>query len=201
MINQNFVFVAALFNIIGSTTYAWNTLKGKTKPNRVSWFLWSAIPMVALSAQISEGVGISSLMTFMVGFGPFLVLMASIINKNAYWKISTLDWWCGGLSVLAVVLWLVTGTGAVAIILSILADLLAGIPTLIKAYKNPESEHHSVFRNGAISACITMLTIQNWTFVAYAFPLYIFNICSVLYVLIRFKLGIKFDKWLVVRKA
>jgi len=201
MINENWVLVGALLNIIGSSTYAWNTLKGKTKPNRVSWFLWMVIPMIAFSAQISEGVGISSLMTFMVGFGPFLVLMASLMNKKAYWKVSTLDWWCGALSVLAVILWLVTGTGAVAIVLSILADLLAGVPTLIKAYKDPESEHHSVFRNGSISAAITMLTIQNWTFVAYAFPLYIFAICSVLYGLIRFKLGLRFDKWLVARKA
>jgi hypothetical protein len=159
-----------------------------------------AIPMIAFSAQIKEGVGLPALMTFMVGFGPFLVLVASLMNKNAYWKITKLDWWCGGLSVLAVVLWLFTGTGAVAIVLSIAADLLAGVPTLIKSYKDPESENHSVFRNGAISAVITMLAIQNPSFAAYAFPLYIFLICFVLYLLIRFKLGLKISAALASNK-
>ena len=200
MIDSKFVLVGALLNIIGSSTYAWNTLKGKTKPNRVSWFLWMVIPMIAFFAQINEGVGLSSLMTFMVGFGPFLVLMASLMNKKAYWRISTLDWYCGILSVLAVMLWLITGTGLVAIALSIVADLLAGVPTLIKAYREPESEHHSVFRNGALSAIITMLTIQNWAFAAYAFPLYIFLICTTLYVLIRFKFGLRISRFFATSK-
>ncbi len=192
MINQNFVLLGALINLMGSSTYAYNTLKGNTKPNRVSWFLWATVPMIAFIAQIGEGVSLyTSLMTFMVGFGPILVLLASILNKKSYWKISKLDYICGGLSILAVVLWLITGEGIVAIALSIIADLLAGIPTLIKAFKDPESEHHSVFRNGALSAIITMLTIKNWTFASYAFSLYIFIICSVLYLLIRFKLGYK----------
>ncbi len=200
MINENFVLVGALLNITGSLTYAWSTLKGSTKPNRVSWFLWMVIPMIAFFAQIGEGVGLSSLMTFMVGFGPFLVLTASLMNKKAYWKVSKLDKWCGALSVFAVVLWLVTGTGIIAIALSIVADLLAGVPILIKAYKDPESENHSVFRNGVISAVITTLTIQKWTFASYAFPIYIFLICSVLYGLIRFKLGLHFSKWLANSK-
>ena len=190
MINEKFVYLGAILNVIGSSTYAWNTLKGKTKPNRVTWFLWMLIPMIAFFAMIGEGVGLTSLMTFMVGFGPFLVLTASLMNKKAYWKISTLDWWCGGLSVLAVILWLITGTGLVAIALSVVADMLAGVPTFIKSYKEPETEHHSVFRNGALSAVITMLTIQHWTFAAYAFPLYIFVTCSILYGLIRFRLGV-----------
>jgi len=191
MINEKFVYLGAILNVIGSSTYAWNTLKGKTKPNRVTWFLWMLIPMIAFFAMIGEGVGLTSLMTFMVGFGPFLVLTASLMNKKAYWKISTLDWWCGGLSVLAVILWLITGTGVIAIILSISADLLASVPTVIKSYRDPSSEHHSVFRNGAISAAITMLAIQHQTFTAFAFPLYIFLNCSVLYTLIRFRLGLK----------
>lgn len=190
MINQNFVLLGAVLNLLGSSTYAYNTLKGKTKPNRVSWFLWATIPMIAFFAQIGEGVSLyTSLMTFMVGFGPMLVLSSSLLNKKSYWKISKLDYLCGALSIMAVVLWLVTGTGIVAIALSIVADLLAGVPTLIKAFKDPESEHHSVFRNGALSALITLLTIKNWSFPAYGFPLYIFIICALLYVLIRFKLG------------
>lgn len=191
MINQNFVILGALLNLIGSSTYAYNTLKGDTKPNRVSWFLWATVPMIAFFAQIGEGVSLyTALMTFMVGFGPMLVLSASLLNKKSYWKISKLDYVCGGLSILAVVLWLATGTGLIAIALSILADLLAGIPTLTKAFKDPSSEHHSVFRNGALSAIITMLTIKEWTFASYAFSLYIFIICAILYLLIRFKFGI-----------
>lgn len=191
MINEKFVLVGALLNLLGSTTYAFNTLKGKTKPNRMTWFLWALAPLIAFSAQINEGVKWESIMTFMVGFGPLIIFLTSFVNRKAYWKITKFDIGCGLLSVMALVLWLVTGTGLVAIIFSILADLIAGIPTLVKAYKQPETEHHSVFRNGALSATITLLTIQTWSFANYGFALYILLICLTLYVLIRFKLGVR----------
>ena len=189
MINEKFVLVGALLNLMGSTTYAWNTFKGKTKPNRVTWFLWALAPLIAFSAQINQGVGLQSLMTFMVGFGPLVVFIASFLNKKAFWDITKLDIVCGVLSIFALILWAITGKGNVAIALSIAADLLAGVPTLIKSYKAPETEHPDVFRNGALSAGITLLTIKTWTFANYGFALYILLICLTLYGLIRFKLG------------
>lgn len=189
MINEKFVLVGALLNIIGSSTYAWNTFKGKTKPNRVTWFLWALAPLIAFAAQLNKGVGLQVLMTFMVGFGPLLVFTASFLNKKAFWKITRLDIVCGTLSVVALILWAITGEGNIAIALSIAADLLAGVPTLIKSYNEPETEHPDVFRNGALSAAITLLTIKTWTFANYGFALYILLICITLYSLIRFKLG------------
>lgn len=189
MIDEKFIIVGVLLNIMGSSTYAYNTFKGKTKPNRVTWFLWALAPLIAFFAQLGEGVGLQVLMTFMVGFGPLMVFIASFLNKKAYWQITRLDIACGVLSVIALILWLVTGEGTIAIALSITADFLAGIPTLIKAYKAPETEHSDVFRNGAISAGITLLTIKTWTFATFGFALYILLICLVLYALIRFKLG------------
>jgi hypothetical protein len=189
MINEKFILVGALLNLMGSATYAWSTFKGKTKPNRVTWFLWALAPLIAFTAQIREGVGLQVLMTFMVGFGPAIVFVASFLNRQAFWHITKLDITCGALSILALLLWWLTGEGNIAIGLSISADLLAGVPTLIKAYKEPETEHSDVFRNGALSAAITLLTIKTWSFANFGFALYILLICLTLYVLIRFKLG------------
>ena len=194
MINEKFVLVGALFNLAGSGTYAYNTLKGKTKPNRITWFLWALAPLIAFSAQLNEGARWESIMTFMVGFGPLLIFLASFVNRKAFWKITRMDIVCGLVSVLALVLWLVTGTGTIAIIFSILADFIAAIPTLVKAFNDPDSEHPSVFRNGAISATITLLTIDKWEFANYAFAGYILVICLILYVLIRFRLGKNYFK-------
>ncbi|MCA9349902.1 hypothetical protein KC853_02525 [Candidatus Saccharibacteria bacterium] len=194
MIDEKFVIIGALLNMMGSGTYVYNTLRGKTKPNRVTWFLWALAPLIAVSAQWLEGVTWAALMTFMVGFGPFIILLSSFVNRKAYWKITKLDIICGSISISALILWLVTGQGVVAIIFSILADLVAGIPTLIKAFNKPETEHYIVFRNGAISAGITLLTIKEWGFVNYGFALYILLICLTLYIFIRFKVGKKYFK-------
>ena len=189
MINENFVIVGALLNIWGSVTYAFSTIKGRTRPNRVTWFLWALAPLIAFAAEIGQGVGLPALMTFMVGFGPLIVFISSFVNKKAYWKIAGLDIVCGLFSVLALILWAFAKQPTLAILLSIVADLLASIPTIIKSYKEPETEHSTVFRNAAISAGITLLTIRSWTPANYAFPLYILLDCLLLYALIRFQLG------------
>jgi hypothetical protein len=160
------------------------TLQGKTRPNRVSWALWALAPLVAFAAELSKGVGIQSLMTFVVGFGPLMVFLASFVNKKAYWQITRLDWACGAFSLLALVLWILTREGNLAIFFSILTDALAAVPTLIKSYRDPKSESPTVFILGIASATITLLTIHNWTFANWGFPAYILIICLLLAALI-----------------
>ena len=184
MLNVHFVIVGAVLNLIGSSSYTFQTLKGKTRPNRVTWFLWALAPLVAFSAEIGQGVGLRSLMTFMVGFGPLMVLIASFINRKAVWKITRLDIVCGFLSLVALIAWKITGVGDVAIALSIVADFLAATPTLIKSYKEPGSEHYAIYLMGAISGVITLLTIKQWNFAQYGFPLYIVLVCIALVALI-----------------
>lgn len=190
MINHNWIYVGALLNLIGSLTYAWNTIKGRTKPNRVTWLLWALAPLVAFGAMVKQGVSpLDGLMTFMVGFGPLLIFISSFVNRKSVWKITSFDMICGSLSVLGIIAWAVTRTGNVAIIFSIMADGLAMLPTLKKAWKEPETENHVVFGNAVISSVITLLALKTYDFQHIGFPMYIFIVCTLLYGVIRFKMG------------
>ena len=83
MISQNFIYLAALLNLAGVSIYIAATLGGKTKPNRVSWFMWALAPMVAFAAMVSQGVGLQSLMTFMSGLGHYLFLLPHSLTRTA----------------------------------------------------------------------------------------------------------------------
>ncbi len=190
MVDHRWIIVGALFNLFGSAVYVWNTIKGRTKPNRVTWFLWALAPLIAFGAMIKEGVApLDGLMTFMVGFGPLMVFVSSFINPQSVWKISRFDIICGALSLAGIVAWAVTRVGNIVILFSILADGLALLPTLLKAWREPETENHVVFRNAAISAMITLLALPKYDFQHLGFPIYILVSCTALYVIIRFKLG------------
>lgn len=189
MLNENFVFVAVAINLVGSSSYLVATLRGQARPNRVTWFLWALAPLIAFGAERGEGVGHASLMTFMVGAGPLLVFLASLVSRHGSWQISRLDVACGVLSLVAVALWLATRDGTVAIALTIAADGLAALPTVVKAWRHPRTESPWVFWLGATSAAITLLTVDHWDFAHYGFPVYILAICGTLAVLITFRIG------------
>lgn len=174
MLDERLVYLTLLLNLGGTAHYIAMIFSGRVRPNRASWALWAIAPGVVLAAEITEGVGLRTVLTFGIALGPLLVVIASFAIKTAYWKLGAFDWACGGLSALALVMWAITDSAIVAIILSIAADTLAAIPTVRKSITHPDTEHPLFFALVSLGGALTLLTIQRWTFADWAFPLYIF---------------------------
>lgn len=191
MLNSNFVIVGTLIGAVGSFAYLIDTVKGKIKPNRVSFLLWSIAPFIAFAAQIKQGVGIESLMTFSTGFLPILIFGASFVNKKAEWKISKFDMICGALSILGLILWIITEVGNIAITFSILADGLAAVPTIVKSYKYPDTELAWPWIATAFGVLLTLLTISGLTFANSGFIIYVLLVNTLIFSLIQFRIGEK----------
>jgi len=189
MINQNFIIIGTLIGAIGSLVYLVNTVKGKVKPNRVSFLLWSIAPFIAFAAQINQGVGLESLMTLSTGFLPFTTFIASFVNKKSEWKITKFDLVCGVLSILGLILWFVTKVGNIAIAFSILADALAAIPTLVKAYKYPDTEIAWPWIATSFGVILTLLTLNGLTFANSGFIIYILIVNTIIFSLVQFRIG------------
>lgn len=170
---ENLVYLAVIVQLIGKASYIKDTLKGKTKPNRISWLLWAVAPLIAFFAEVSTGVELAAIPVFISGFSPLLVLAASLANKNSYWKLEKNDYLCGLFSVFALIFWGITKEPAVAIVFALLSDLLATIPTLIKSWKYPETETADAFTAGLFSALTSFTAIKTWNFSSVAFPLYL----------------------------
>jgi len=58
MLDVKFVLVGALLNLSGSSKYVFETIKGRTKPNRISWLMWAIAPLIAFAAELNQGVGL-----------------------------------------------------------------------------------------------------------------------------------------------
>lgn len=194
MIDEKFAILGALLILLGDFNYLIDTLKGKTKPNKVTWLMWAIAPALAFSAEFKQGVGWPSLMTLSIALVPSLIFFASFLNKKSQWRVTRFDIFCGLLSALGLILWQITQVGNFAILFGILADGFAFIPTLAKSWRHPETESYSAFLGSAIGGLITLLIIKNWNFANYGFPLYIALSCAFAFVLIKFKLGRKILK-------
>jgi hypothetical protein len=186
------VIAGSILNLLGTSHYIWDTVKGVTKPNRITWLMWSIAPMIGTSAALVQGVTWATLPVFMSGFCPFLVFLASFVNPNAYWKLETFDYGCGVLSVLALVLWLLTNNPTIAIIFAIGSDTLAAVPTLLKSWRYPETETATVYSVSVLNNLTSFLVIRQWNFAQYAFPSYLvlMNI-ALTFLVLRRKIGLR----------
>lgn len=170
---QYLVLLGAAVQLVGIASYIKDTLNGTTKPNRVSWLLWSIAPLIATAASLVDGVTWAVLPVFVAGFGPLLVLISSFFNSKAYWKLERFDYLCGLFSIMALVLWAITKEASIAVLFSIISDFFAAVPTLIKSWRYPETETAAPFTTGIFSALTSFVAIHAWIFAAYAFPAYL----------------------------
>lgn len=168
------VIVAALAQFLGGCAYVRATLKGHTKPNRVTWALWGAAPILSTIILVLEGAASWAVVpVFMAGFIPMLVLFSSFFNKQAYWKLNTFDYVCGAMGAISLIFWLVADQPVVAVVMLVLTDSFAALPTIRKAWSNPETENAAVFVTGLIAASAGLMTLDNWRVLEYAFPVYL----------------------------
>ena len=140
------VILSAVLSLSGSFAYIRDMFRGKSKPNLVTWGLWAFAPLIATGAALSASADIwATVRIFMSGFGPLLIFLFAFIVPQSYWKLSKFDFVCGGLSLIALFAWLGANSPVLAILLAATADLLATLPTIIKAWKYPETAEASYF--------------------------------------------------------
>lgn len=173
MYDQSLVILALLVQFIAGGIYIKGTISGKVKPNRVTYFLWFILPVIAFAGALDEGVGMIAFYTLLNGLVSLTVFLVSFLNKDGYWKLGRFDYFMGAMAIVGVVMWQVTGHGNLAIAFAIVADFFAGLPTLKKAYQAPHTESVTTYFLGIVGAAIIMAAIGTWDFAHYAFPVYL----------------------------
>jgi hypothetical protein len=172
MLPEQIIFISIPVTLVAYFFYFKNIFYGQTKPNLVSWFIWMLAPFIGVFFQLRAGAGFSVLPVFLAGLGPLLVMIVSLWNKNAYWKISKLDLTCGLLALMSLIFYVLTHNLGISIFFAILSDGFAFIPTFIKSWKFPESETSGIYFASIVNNIIALLIIRNWLFTIYSFGIY-----------------------------
>lgn len=173
MLSEKIIYIGVLINLICSIWYIKNIFYKNTRPNLVSFSVWTIAPFVGVFLQLKAGAGLSTLGTFMAGFGPLLVIIFSLVKKNGFWKINNFDLICGLFSVIALFIYIATNKLGISILFAITSDALAAIPTISKSWKFPETETFLIYLGGIINNVLVLLIITNWVFSIYAFSVYL----------------------------
>lgn len=173
MLASGFIAVAILLRLMAGGGYLISTLRGKAKPNIVSWSLWSLTALIAFAAQIYKGGGSEALVTLAIAFGPLAVIAVAVLKGAQSLTLTRLDVWCLSLAIAGIIIWIRTKDPLLALLMSIVADILASIPTVVKSYLTPQTESAAAYSLSIISMIATLLTIRQWNVMSWAFPLYI----------------------------
>ena len=146
-------------------------LKGETRPNLITWFIWLILQIIVALAQFTAGASWSIIIILVIIFNITLVILL-IFKGYGYKKYGFEDYFCLLLAILAIVFWQITKNPLLAIFWALIADLSAVVPTLIKVYREPRSENLLSWKLNVLAAFLAILASSKIDFANLAFPIY-----------------------------
>ncbi|MCB0360502.1 MAG: hypothetical protein KDD44_12725, partial [Bdellovibrionales bacterium] len=163
-IEQWLIVAGSVIYAGGTCAYVLDTVAGRTKPNRVTYAMWSLAPLVGAGAAMNAGADLwSTIPIFVSGILPLFTLLASYLNPRSYWKLTPFDLACGALSLAALALWLLVDHPTFALVLAVAGDAFASYPTVKKAIRYPETETGVAYLASALGVTAVLPAIPEWT--------------------------------------
>lgn len=164
ILSQNFIYVGVALSMTGYLVYVRDVRRGKADPDLVTWGLWTAIPLLAFGTQLTQGVGLVSLVTFTAGIGPGMVFITALRAPRPPHRLHPIDFLCGSTAVIGVIIWVTSGDPTLGLWAFLVGQFAAGTPTLFKVWFEPDSESKLTYvmdiaTSGLAPFCVTRFSV------------------------------------------
>lgn len=180
--NSILLTLSAIVMIAAVVPYLMDIVRGKTKPRVVTWFIWTILMLIAGFAAINAGATASAVVSFSSAFATSLVVIVGYKNSDKTFNKLDIVSFIGALAGLG--LWWMFNSPLIAIVMSVVVDLVGAVPTLWHAYKKPQEETALSFALYFISAALALIAIESYSVTTTLVPLYLLLIDGGLAILI-----------------
>jgi len=176
------IVVASIIPLVGAVPYLIDSIRRKTKPKFATWSTWMLLNAINAAAAFADGALPTAVSSAAGALATGAIALVAL--KNGFTHYTRFDAACQGLALLGIPFWLLAGDPAAAVVMVLLVNLLAGLPTLRHAWSAPHEETPAAFATGAAGSAIILAGLEQFTFVAVALPLSILVFDSLVVVLI-----------------
>lgn len=166
--------IAGLVSLLGFIPYIIATLKGRNRPNRATWIIWTVVGVALLASYRAAGATDAIWVTVanVIAFGA--VVIVSIKHGEGGWNffdVGCLVGAAGGFG-----LWWYFESPLPTLYISIVIDLIGALPTLKKSYINPAGEDRLTWTLFWAANTLNLVAVSQWNFAMAAYPIYLFLI-------------------------
>jgi hypothetical protein len=164
--------------IIGSAqvVYLINTLTKKVRPSILSWTGWAFLMGTSVLSQVvSKGWQWSMTAVLCSTVGCLTIGITALATRN--YSLERKDWQYLVWSALCVGIYLLSGNPWMTTVFAILADAILGVPTVLKAWRDPVSERSWAWVMGFVSSTLALAICvgHDWIYVLFPAYLLLFN--------------------------
>lgn len=170
--------IAGIISLSAFIPYLLSILKGKTKPNRVSWWIWSWLGVLLYLSYKDAGANETLWVPLTYIVTPFITALLSIKYGVGGW--TRFDISCLACSVAGTVVWYISQSATTALMLFLAIDLFGSLPTVRKTYFHPEQEDKLAWSLMVAANLLNIFAAEQFSFSIIIYPLYMFLCGSVI---------------------
>lgn len=170
--------LAGLISFIAFFPYIISTIKGKTKPNRATWWIWSWVGILVFLSYKESGAQETLWVAISYFIAPLVTALLSIKYGVGGW--TRFDISCLAGSVAGTVIWYISQSATTALMLFLTIDLFGSLPTVRKTYFHPEQEDKLAWSLMVAANLLNIFAAEQFSFSIIIYPLYMFLCGSVI---------------------
>lgn len=163
-----FATLAFTCSALAYIPYVRNIATGRTRPTLSSWFSWCTMDAIIFTSGFAAGAMSYQMLAYTLGSG---VVLGFSIYKRASLAWHTLDSFCLGSAVVAMLLWYLSGDPKVGLLLSLFAAIVGSIPFILNIRKDPHNEAILPWVLVLLGSVCQILTVKEWVIMEALTPL------------------------------
>lgn len=166
-----FGYISAILSVLMIVPYIRDIFFKKTKPERASWLIWTALGLIAFFSQMAKGATDSLWLTGGQTLAVLIIFLLSI--KYGVGGLTKRDTKALIAALIGLIIWFITKEAAWALLIVIGIDCVGTLLTAIKSYEDPESETLSTWLISGTSGIFGALAVGVLHPILLAYPVYI----------------------------
>jgi hypothetical protein len=176
-----FGVLAGAITLIAIIPYILDIFRGDTRPNVVTWFLWTLNGSILASAQYIAGASwtLSVLVASTISTA-ILTVLAVPFGQSKY---GVLDGVSLVMALAAMAVWWWTENPLTAIVLGVVAEIFAVSPTVAKTYRAPETETPITYWATSLATIMSVIASTRFDLANLLFPIYSISVNTVIAVM------------------
>jgi len=173
--------LAGAIMLLAIVPYVLDIFRGRTRPNVVTWFLWTLNGSILASAQYIAGASWTlSVLAASTISTAIVTVLAVPFGQSKY---GALDGICLVMALAAMVGWWATENPLIAIVLGVLAEIFAVSPTIVKTYRAPETETPITYWATSFATIMSLIASTKFDIANLLFPIYSISVTTLIAVM------------------
>ncbi len=158
---ETVAIIAAVLAFIGNISYLKDVIKKNVHPHPYTWFIWSIVSMTTFFGGLAKGAGIGALPTGIAEGFTIIIFLFSMqyLFRREVGHIRTMDHYFLAICVIGLIPWALTKDPTWSVVIVVLIDIVAFIPTLRKTWSHPKTERPLLYEMNVARHALTLFSL------------------------------------------